>query len=98
MIIELLLGTLQVVFGRFEMKRGPIGCAGFLRNGDRLARIAHFLDGRRGLTGGGDPDRGDQECLHKRFKSGSLHDLFLLQQSVQRYQQAALVVKRRQSR
>jgi hypothetical protein len=27
-----------------------------------------------------------------------LHDLFLLQQSVQRYQQAALVVKRRQSR
>lgn len=59
MITEFFLSTLKINFGCFEMNQSPLGRAGFFRDGDSLARIAHFLNGRRSFAAHSECDSGD---------------------------------------
>ncbi len=49
-IVERLLGTFEVILGRLEVKRRVFCRAGFPRDRNGLARITHFLRGRRGFA------------------------------------------------
>jgi hypothetical protein len=82
------------------MKSSTIGCAGLFGDGDRLACIAHLLNGRCGLTGRQTKYGHDNTELPNLFEmTGEMlicHDIFIvifLQEAGQRYQFAPLRVK-----